>query len=88
MSIHAEVLTIDDTATLVTTGGHHVHDKKTVYLRGVTATIYLGPSGVTTATGFPLAADESIVIELGPHDSLYAVTATTADVNVLVCRNA
>lgn len=38
--------------------------------------VYLGPSGVTTANGFPLAAGALQFVDLQPGDNLYAIVAT------------
>ena len=47
-------------------------------------TVYLGASGVTTATGFPLAAGASWSADLAPGEALYGiVAATTATVGVI-----
>lgn len=43
-----------------------------------TASVFLGPSGVTTANGFEWAvADGPLEIELEPGESLYGVVAAT-----------
>ena len=43
-----------------------------------TASIYLGPSGVTTANGFEWAvADGMLEFELEPGESLYGIVAAT-----------
>ena len=51
-----------------------------VLLKNVTGTasVYLGPSGVTTATGFEWApADGPLTWELEPGESLYGIVAAT-----------
>lgn len=50
-----------------------------------TATIYLGGSGVTTSTGYPLAAGDTIDVgQLGFDDAVYGiVSSSTADIAVL-----
>lgn len=45
-------------------------------------TIYLGHSAVTASNGFPLAAGESIEIDM-VNDGLFAVATTTTTINVL-----
>jgi len=49
--------------------------------------VYIGPAGVTAATGCPVYADDvtPFAVRLGANDSLYAVCATaeTATVHVL-----
>lgn len=54
-----------------------------VYNNG-SATIYVGDSDVTTATGFPLAAGASLSLDLDPAESLYGVVASgTVEARVL-----
>lgn len=45
-------------------------------------TIYLGQTGVTTANGFPLAAGESLEVDM-VNEALYAVATVTTTVYVL-----
>ncbi len=47
-------------------------------------TVFLGDSGVTTSTGFPLEAGASQSIDLGPQALLYGRTSTgSSDVRSL-----
>lgn len=44
-----------------------------------TASVFLGPSGVSTATGFQWdVADGPLEVELEPGESLYGIVAATA----------
>lgn len=44
-----------------------------------TATVFLGPSGLTTANGFAWAvSDGPLEVELEPGEALYGIVATTA----------
>lgn len=45
-------------------------------------TIYLGQTGVTTAGGFPLAAGESLEVDM-VNEALYAVATVTTTVYIL-----
>ena len=45
-------------------------------------TIYLGHAGVTSSNGFPLAAGESLEVDM-VNDALYAVATTTTTINIL-----
>jgi hypothetical protein len=48
------------------------------------ATVFLGPAGVTTATGFPLAAAATTPLVLGSGERVYGVVAAgTVNVGVL-----
>lgn len=42
------------------------------------ATVYVGGLGVSVANGFPVAATESISVDLSTTEVLYAVADTTA----------
>ncbi len=46
-------------------------------------TLYVGGEGVTTATGFPIAAGSSLTVDLRDHEHLYGVLAAAASVPVL-----
>ena len=49
-----------------------------------TASVFLGPSTVTTANGFELAAGEAVSVDLRGGEILYGIVATgTATVHVL-----
>jgi hypothetical protein len=51
--------------------------------------LYLGGSAVTTSTGLRLGAQETLTMNLGPEDRLYAVSNHTATVvSVLDIRKA
>jgi len=45
-----------------------------------TATIYLGASGVTSGTGFALAAGQSMQVPEGGISSLYAISTAASQV--------
>jgi len=48
-----------------------------VITNGASGTVYLGGSGVTGASnGFGLAASATVMFQLRPFESLYAITAT------------
>lgn len=83
MSINAEIITVTDAPTLIATG---TSDGSIVLLRGATADIFLGGADVTEADGWPLTDADVLSITLIQGDGLYAITATTADVNVLQTR--
>jgi hypothetical protein len=62
--------------------------RKTVLVRnsGATNEVYLGPSDVTSATGFSLAAATSVgrPLELREDDALYAICASGESTTVSV----
>lgn len=41
------------------------------------AAVFLGPSGVTTLTGFSLAASGSLTLWLHPDEAVYGIVAST-----------
>lgn len=45
-----------------------------------TVSVYVGPVGVTTATGFEIAAGDSVGINLGYGDPIYGVVAAATQV--------
>lgn len=40
------------------------------------ATLWVGPAGVTAATGFPVAAGQTLALDLGPGERLYGILAS------------
>ena len=84
-SIRAAAVTVDSTA-----GGTALYSTSNLVGREAIAiknngavTLYLGPSGVTSTTGYPLAAGESLVIELGPDVTIYGIAASSCNVRIL-----
>lgn len=87
MAIKDDKFTLSTTAELIASGGAGA-DKKTVMIRAASATVYLGGASVTSDDGFPLNENETISLELGPQDDLYAIAASgTPTINVLVTRS-
>lgn len=89
MTVVATSVTVTTTATQLTgadAGGSHDPHGQSLMLQAPAggATIYLGGEGVTTATGFPVAAGEPFTADLRPGDVLYGVVASGSQaVNVL-----
>lgn len=55
-----------------------------VISNGSGGTVQLSGQGVTTTTGYPLAASTTITVTLYPGDAIYAIAAsTTSTVSVL-----
>lgn len=73
-AITASRVTATTAATLLytaATGG------STVLIRNVcAASVYLGASTVTTATGFEVGANDAITLPMGPGDTVYGVVAS------------
>lgn len=49
-------------------------------------TLFVGPAGVTTATGFPVAANTLFTVDLQPGEQLFGIIAGVAAVTVKVFR--
>lgn len=89
MAIIATPVAVTSTPAKIADGGEF-NDYSTVFvLPDATNDVFIGPVGVTTVTGFKIKAGTTIPLgpfQLGPGDSLYAVTATTATLGVLATR--
>lgn len=84
-AITAARVTVATTATLIytaATGG------STVLIRNAgSASVFLGPSGVTTAVGFELLAGDAVTLPVGPSDTVYGIVASgTVVVHTLETR--
>lgn len=86
MAIQAEVVSVAASATPLSAAESGGSDRVSVLVKvpagGVT--VFVGPSGVTTASGFPVAAGESFEFpNLAADERLYGiVAAATQNVNV------
>lgn len=87
MAIQAAVVSVATTATALNAAESVGSDLVSVLVKVPTggATVYVGPSDVTTASGFPVAAGESMEFPyLGRAERVYGiVAASTQNVNVL-----
>lgn len=85
MAVSAAVVSVGTSATLLTTTETDQLPRFTVALYNAgAATVYVGAAGVTTSTGFPLAAAGTLSLDLDRGEVLYGiVTASTCSVNVL-----
>lgn len=86
MSIEAAAVTVATTATALNAAEGAQSDRVSLLVSNVgSATVYLGPSGVTTSSGVPLAAGASVSInDLDPAERVYGiVAASTNEVRVL-----
>ena len=58
--------------------GDYQLSNRDVYLsNGSGATVFLGPSGVTTSTGVPLAASTTLKMQLHLDEAIYGIVAST-----------
>lgn len=85
MALTGNQVTCDATAggVLILTAGN---DGLTVNVRNndatATNTVVLGPSGVTTSTGYTLPGGSSIQVRMKPGESLYGIRGTANSVVV------
>lgn len=74
MSINSSSVTVTTSATVLASAGSD-HDDVVITNIGATE-IYVGPSGVTTSVGFPVAAGGSLSVKLPAGESIYGVVAS------------
>lgn len=71
-------VTVSTTAIALATGS--ASGTATLVRNRGTSPVYLGGSGVTTATGFQVDAGDIVSIELGPLEIVYAIAAAGSHV--------
>ena len=78
MAVKVKSTAVSTTAVAITSADTDITSKGFVTLRNFgEATCYVGPAGVTTATGFPLAVNATLAnIELKNNEVLYAICPT------------
>jgi len=73
--ILSSAVTISTTATAIPSTA--LVGRQSILVKNTgSADIYLGPSGVTTANGYPLAAGAEVSIDLGEKVVLYGIVAS------------
>jgi hypothetical protein len=65
------------TATAAALPSNSMHGFCVKALPANTLTIYVGPSGVTTSTGYPLAGGDSICYQVANTNLVYVIAAST-----------
>ena len=83
MAVLASRVTVGTTATRLDSAVDTEYDQTTVIVRCPTAAMTIGGPGVTTATGFTLAANEWLEWALTGYDALYGVVAVAAECQVI-----
>lgn len=77
MSVASQAVSVGTTATQLTGGDTGAKSGSFAVANVGAATIYIGGSGVTTATGFPIAAGESMSFDLrSATDEIYGIVAS------------
>lgn len=85
MAISSAQVSVTTSATLLSSAETDDRAGSSLALtNGGDAAVFLGASGVTTGTGFGLAAGASMALDLQPGESLYGIVASgTQAVSVL-----
>lgn len=85
MAISSAQVSVTTSATLLSSAETDDRTGSALALtNGGAVTVFLGASGVTTGSGFGLAAGTSMALDLQPGESLYGIVASgTATVSVL-----
>lgn len=79
MTISASRVTVDTTAGGVAIASSISGGRSIVVRHRGTNPVYLGPSGVTTATGFQLNAGDAVQFDLSGGDSLFGIVASGSE---------
>ena len=58
-------------------GDYQLTNRDVFLSNGSGATVYLGPQGVTTSTGYPMAASTTLQIRLHLDEGIYGIVAST-----------
>lgn len=84
MAVSAAQVVVATSATALNSPDTDTVGGTTLIITNGAAAIALGASGVTTGTGFTLAANAGpIAMQLGPGEQLFAICGTTSTVQVL-----
>lgn len=84
MAASASIVAVTSTAGLLTAADADRSAGQRAVLKNTgAATVFVGGSGVTTATGYPLAVGDILNLELSEGGALYGIAATTGTVAVL-----
>lgn len=78
MAIFTAQVAVSTTAAELTNGaGRYANDVQYLAVQAPAAAIlYVGKAGVTSTTGFPIAAGQTMTFELGFGEQLYGVLST------------
>ncbi len=93
--ILASQITVDDSAAPTpipqdaTGNPRNLPGRRRIYLKNFNAaegdTVYIGDASVTTATGYPIVAQDELILDITDNIQLYAIVASTesADLRML-----
>jgi hypothetical protein len=85
MATASAAVTVSTSATLLSAADHDSISGQTLYITNGAADMFMGPSTVTTLTGYKVAASANVPwpIKLGSGEALYGITASSSTVQVL-----
>lgn len=78
MTVAAAQVSVTSSATAVATAASDDSDGASTTIKNPVGgvNVYLGPSGVTTANGFLLAAGDAMSADLGRGETVYGIVAS------------
>lgn len=85
MAVTSAQVTVSTTAVALNTESGSVSGTK-LTIKPATAAVDLGPSTVTAGSGFSVAADATVTIELSHGEQLFAIRSSAVDSTVHVLR--
>ena len=86
MATDARAVSVGTTATRLDTASEtdNVRGSSVAIYNNGASTVYVGPSDVATADGYPLAAGEHLSVDVDDADGIYGIVASgTVEVRVL-----
>lgn len=88
MAIETATLSVGNAAAveLSSTGQSYGTAPSRLSVQAPAETLFVGPAGVTTGTGWPVAANTVFTVDLAPGEELFGVIAGATAVNVKVFR--
>lgn len=77
-------ITVGVTEVAARVGGSNLADRQEVNIyNSSSATIYYGPTGVTTSTGIPIGPSESISLQYGENIDVYLIAGTAGNTVII-----
>lgn len=77
IAISDNSITVTSSATELAASGTPLADRRTLCIfNNSSVTIYIGDSGVTTSTGFPLGAGAAMYLDVSDDVDVYAIAAS------------
>ncbi len=86
MAIKTQVVTVTTSATKLNLPDDTNMGFAIALYNSGAATVYVGGSAVTTATGFPLAAAGALSIDVAAGEELYGIVASSTNTVAVLCQ--